>query len=101
MINSTDLRKHALNTVAFGYSKRQTDAVKELGHPAPKIQQGMITPRQISVINQILRSVGCTDAAKAKEFINGFTPRPIDHISDLTEADAEQTIDKIQKGDAK
>lgn len=77
------------------------EAVKELGHPAPKIQQGMITPRQISVINQILRSVGCTDAAKAKEFINGFTPRPIDHISDLTEADAEETINKIRKGETK
>lgn len=78
-----------------------SEAVKELGHPAPKIQHGMITPRQISVINQILRSVGCTTAEKAKEFINGFTPRPIEHISDLTEAEAEETISKIKKGDVK
>lgn len=30
MINSIDLRKHDLSTVALGYSKKQTDAVLDL-----------------------------------------------------------------------
>lgn len=92
-------RENAQSTVES--KAASPEAVRELGHPAPKIQQGMITPRQISVINQILRSVGCTSAEKAKAFINGFTPHKIEHISDLTEAEAEETINKIKKGETK
>lgn len=56
MINSTDLRKHALSTVAFGYSKKQTDAVLDLA--ADTIDR---MAAEIIHLNRLLGNVEATD----------------------------------------
>lgn len=58
--------------------------------------QAMITPQQNHAINTILLSVGCDTQAKAKAFLKAYLPHPVDHISDLTEQEAQETIDRIR-----
>ena len=57
----------------------------------------MITKQQSTTLNKMILSLGVTSADKAKEIINSYSPRPVEHMNDLTEKEADQVIANIQK----
>ncbi len=57
----------------------------------------MITKQQSTTLNKMILSLGVTSADKAKEIINSYSPRPVEHMNDLTEKEADQVIANVQK----